>query len=195
MLSQLPLSTLSARLFSGRIGGQRFDLDMDECFRASPRGSCRQPPRSASQPAQRNRLGLRFRLPSGALRIGPRSRDARNSVRCPGSRERWGAAASYFWVGFARAPRLPWLSLFGPGRRDKTHPSSVRLGGRVSAISWGEGARLVAGQIRGRRPLSSVRPSVPPEAAPNDRRCGEALSGLFALWRRVRVGLRRLGGG
>lgn len=35
MLSQLPLSTLSARLFSWRIGGRRFDLDMDECFRAS----------------------------------------------------------------------------------------------------------------------------------------------------------------
>lgn len=32
MLSQLPVSTLSAGLSSWRIGGHRFDLEMDECF-------------------------------------------------------------------------------------------------------------------------------------------------------------------
>src|SRR6187397_1784806 len=71
------------------------------------------------------------------------------------SETRWPATglstSDYFWVGFARAPRLPWLTLFGPGRRGRRHPSSVRLGGRVSAllgaprpfrIAW-KAARLV----------------------------------------------------
>ena len=85
------------------------------------------------------------------------------------SETRWPATglstSDYFWVGFARAPRLPWLSLFGPGRRGRRHPSSVRLGGRVSAllgaprpfrIAW-KAARLVP--VLTGKPIASTNES------------------------------------